>query len=232
VIGDAADARRHAQQLIALERHGHVFVEAGVQDRLAEVPGLLPALGLFYVFAHLTVTVAVLVWLYVRRPAVYARVRTTLAIASFGALAVFAVFPAMPPRLAAAGVTDAVSRLTPVDLGSTLLGRLYDPYAALPSMHVGYALVVGFVLARHARGRAVRVVGAVYPALALVAVVATGNHYLVDAVAGAAMVGVAYAAERTGRHASGRNQSVTATHPPTTRIVVGATIDANAPAST
>jgi hypothetical protein len=194
--GDAGAAYRHALEVAALERRLHVLVEADVQRRAGELPGLLPGLGLFYVFAHLATTVALLVWLYRRRPELYARVRSTLALASFAALGVYAAFPAMPPRLSSADVTDSVTLHTPVNLASSLLGRFYDPYAAVPSMHFGYALLTGIVLARHARGRAVRVAGAAYPGLVLVAIVATGNHYLLDAAAGGGAIALAWPAVR------------------------------------
>jgi hypothetical protein len=192
VIGEVHVAYRHAQDIVDLESRLHLFVEGRIQHRFAAIPGLLSGLSFFYVSAHLTVTVAILVWLYLRKPELYARARTTLALASFAALAGYWLFPTMPPRLAAAGVSDSVSRHTPVNLSSTLLGRFYNPYAAVPSMHFAYALLVGFLLARYARRLSIRIIGAAYPAIVLLAIVSTGNHYLFDAFAGAVAVAFAW----------------------------------------
>ena len=180
VIGDLDAAYGHAQEIVALERRLHVFVEGGTQHRFAAVPGLLSTFSFFYVLAHLTATVAILVWLYLRRPELYARARTTLAVASFAALVGYGLFPTMPPRLAAAGVTDSVSRHTPVDLGVSLLGRFYNPYAAVPSMHFGYALIVGILLARYGGRASLRATGVLYPVLVLLVIVSTGNHFLFE----------------------------------------------------
>jgi hypothetical protein len=100
-------------------------------------------------------------------------------------------FPTAPPRLAAIGLADTVSSRH-IDLNKGLISSLYNPFAAVPSLHMGYALVVGATLARHARARLLRVAGAAYPLLVLLVIVATGNHFLVDAAAGTFVVAVAY----------------------------------------
>jgi membrane-associated phospholipid phosphatase len=213
VIGEVHAAYRHAQDVVSLESRLHIFGEGAIQQRFAVVPGLLSSLSFFYVSAHLTVTVAILIWLYRRRPELYARARNTLALASFAALAGYWLFPTMPPRLAAAGVTDSVSRHTPVNLGSTLLGRFYNPYAAVPSMHFGYALVLGALLAYYGRRLSVRIVGAAYPILVLLAIVSTGNHYFFDAFAGAIAVALAwFVVGLATRFAAARDRKAAAVH--------------------
>src|SRR5215208_7591499 len=97
----------------------------------------------------------VLLWLHQRRPAAFAFVRTTLLLASGLALVGFLVYPTAPPRLAGIGIADTVSN-GHVDLNRGLVSSLYNPYAALPSMHVGYALVVAAALVRLGRTRTVR----------------------------------------------------------------------------
>ena len=77
---------------------------------------------------------------------------------------------------------------TGLNLSSDLLGALYNPFAAVPSLHFGYALIVGIVLATLAERRWVRVVGAVYPLVMLLVIVATGNHFVFDAALGAVVV--------------------------------------------
>ena len=86
----------------------------------------------------------------------------------------YVFFPAAPPRLSERGFSDTVTSSTGLDLSSDLLGALYNPFAAVPSLHFGYALIVGVVLAVVAERRAVRIAGALYPAVMLLIIVATG----------------------------------------------------------
>jgi hypothetical protein len=102
----------------------------------------------------------------------------------------YVAYPTAPPRLAGIGIVDTVSN-GHVDLNSGLVHSLYNPFAAVPSMHFGYALVIGVsavVLSRHLAGR---VVGTLYPFFILFVIVATGNHFLFDALAGAVVAGIA-----------------------------------------
>jgi hypothetical protein len=115
-------------------------------------------------------------------------------------LVAYTVFPAAPPRLAGLGFVDTVTTHTHVNLSSDLLGSLYNPFAAVPSMHFGYALLVGVVLATTASNRWVRLVGALYPPFMLFDIVATGNHFVFDAAAGGLVTAVSlWAAVRLDR---------------------------------
>src|SRR2546423_967476 len=96
--------------------------------------------------------------------------------------------PSRPLRLAALGFSDTVSSGAHVNLSSNLLGSLYNPFAAVPSLHFGYALLVGVGMATLARRRVVRIAGAIYPLVMLFVIVATGNHFFFDAAAGAIVV--------------------------------------------
>ena len=157
-----------------------------------------------YMTLHLAVTAAALLWLHQRRPAAFPFVRTTLLLASGLSLIGFLAYPTAPPRLAEIGIADTVSR-GPIDLNHGLVSSLYNPYAALPSMHIGYALVVALTLLRHGRRSLVRALGALYPPFVLLVIVATGNHFFLDAAAGAITVALAAASAsvitRTPRHA-------------------------------
>ena len=193
VVGDARGADRHAHQLVALERRFHLFLEADVQHGARALPGLTSLLGTAYLTFHLAVTVAVLLWLHQRRPAAFAFVRTTFLVASALALVGFLAFPTAPPRLSGIGIADTVSN-GQIDLNKGLVSSLYNPYAAVPSMHVGYALIVGASVLWLGRRPFVRALGALYPPFVLLVVVATGNHFFFDAAAGALVAGVAAAA--------------------------------------
>ena len=193
VVGNAEEADRHAGQLVSAERSLHLFVEGKVQHAADALPGLAGLLGVAYLTLHLAVTAVVLLWLHQRRPSAFPAVRTTLLLASALALVGFLAYPAAPPRLAGIGIADTVSN-GHVDLNHGLVSSLYNPYAAVPSMHVGYALIVAASLLRYGGARLVRSLAAVYPAFVLLVVVATGNHFFLDAAAGALVAALAFAA--------------------------------------
>jgi hypothetical protein len=192
VVGDADAASAHADRLVALERSLHLLFEANVQRAAHALPGLTGLLGVAYLTLHLAVTAGVLLWLHRRRPAAFPFVRTTLLLASALALVGFLVFPTAPPRLAGIGIADTVSSGGHIDLNKGLVSSLYNPYAAVPSMHVGYALIVAASLLLYGRRPLVRVLGALYPPFVLLVVVATGNHFFFDAVAGLAAAALGY----------------------------------------
>jgi hypothetical protein len=195
VAGDAQVALRHAQDVVSLERSLQIFVEEPVQHAALAVPGLVATLGFAYLTLHLSLTGGLLLWLHRRRPAAYPVVRTTLLFATALALVGYVVFPTAPPRLSHVGIVDTVSG-GHVDLNKGLVSSLYNPYAALPSMHVGYALIVGASLARYAAHAITRLAGFAYPPFVLLVIVATGNHFVIDAAAGAAVAALALLAAR------------------------------------
>jgi hypothetical protein len=189
VVGNAAEAHDHAHRLVALERSLHLFLEANVQRGADALPGLTGLLGIAYLTVHLAVTAGVLLWLHQRRPAAFPFVRTTLLLTSGLALVGYLAYPTAPPRLAGLGITDTVSN-GHVDLNHGLVSSLYNPYAAVPSMHVGYAVIFAASLLRHGRRRLVRALGVLYPPFVLLVIVATGNHFFFDA-AGALVAALA-----------------------------------------
>jgi PAP2 superfamily len=185
-FGDATlqAARANTARIVELEQSLGVFFEGAVQNWASGIPSLPTFLGLAYVSLHLGATGATMVWLHRRHRERFALVRNALVIATGLSLVAYTVFPAAPPRLAGLGFVDTVTAHTHVNLSSDLLGSLYNPFAAVPSMHFGYALLVGFVLATTASNRWVRLVGALYPPFMLFDIVATGNHFVFDAAAG------------------------------------------------
>jgi hypothetical protein len=188
--GGSAVALHHARMIASLERSLHVFVEANVQHAARALPGLTGTLGLLYLTMHLAVTGTYLLWIHRRRPAAFPLVRTTVLIASGLALIGYVAFPTAPPRLAALGIADTISG-DHVDLNHGLLSSLYNPFAAVPSMHVGYAVIVGASLVRYGGRPVLRAAGILYPALVVLVIVATGNHFLFDAAAGVLVAAVA-----------------------------------------
>src|SRR3954447_9197280 len=181
-------ARDHTSDIVALERAVHVFNERAVQEWSRGVPYLPALLGLAYMSLHFGATTVAVRWVYRERREAFPLVRMTLIISTAIALAGYVLYPAAPPRLAGVGISDTVSKHTGLNLSSDLLGSFYNPFAAVPSLHFGYALIVGVSLAWLARRRWVRILGAAYPAFMLFDIVATGNHFWFDATAGGAVV--------------------------------------------
>jgi hypothetical protein len=185
---DWVAARAHTADIVALERSLDVFVEQDVQDLAGTIAGVPALLGFLYVALHFLGTAIALVWVHNRRAQAFPFLRTTLIVSTALALAGYVLYPAAPPRLAGLGFADTVSTHTGLNLSSDLLGSLYNPIAAVPSLHFGYSLIVGVAVAQLAGRRAVRMLGAAYPVLMLLIIVATGNHFLFDAAAGGLVV--------------------------------------------
>jgi hypothetical protein len=185
----------HADDILSLERTLGIDVELGLNKALVAVPWLARAANFFYATAHFVVTLGVLVWLYRRRPAHYHRLRTALMAATAAALAGFWLYPLAPPRLIGHGFVDPVTALHSFGLYSARgSGELTNQFAAMPSMHAGWALWAGFVLVLLSRRRWIKVAGASYPAITILVILATANHYVLDVVAGFAIVTVTLAA--------------------------------------
>jgi hypothetical protein len=187
-------AREHTDGIVALERHLHLFGERTIQQAAHWVPGLPTLLGIAYIALHFLGTAAFLIWLHRTHPERFPLVRNTLIAATGLALSIYLLYPVAPPRLAGLGFVDTVTHNAKVNLSSDLLGSLYNPFAAVPSLHFGYALLVGVTVALLARGRVARVVGWSYPAVMLLVIVATGNHFFFDAAGGALAIGIGYVA--------------------------------------
>jgi hypothetical protein len=176
-------ADRHAREVLDWERVVHVAWEQPLQVAVLRVPGLEWALEVFYFGAHFFLTAAFFLWLYRRSPTGFRRFRDGFLVATAIALVVHWRFPTAPPRLAGVGL---------VHPGFGLAG-LSNPVAAVPSLHAGWALGVGIGLVRYARPLAWRAAGALYPAAVCFTIVATGNHFVLDAVAGMAVLGAGFA---------------------------------------
>jgi hypothetical protein len=192
VEGDANAAFAHARDLISLERTTHLFVEPSIQAWASGSRVLMSFSSWLYVNAQTTVTVAALVYLYMRHNRNFYFVRNMFMIAMFIALVGYTVFPTAPPRFMPEwGFIDSVSDFTGVHVShaSASMTALFNPYAAVPSMHVAFALMIGWPLARLARHRLVSLLWLLYPFLMAFVIVVTANHFIVDALLGALTAG-------------------------------------------
>jgi len=184
-VADLEPAREHAHDLLRLERALGIAVERSVQDGL-DGGALRWLLSYLYLGAQLVVVPAALLWLYRRSFTIYRRLRDTVIATWALAIPIHAAFPVAPPRLAGMGMTDVVSQQAAVGMTgrSTMF---YNQFAAMPSLHCGFACAVGLALAVAVRGRPARVLALLWGPIVCVTVVATGNHYVVDVVAGIAV---------------------------------------------
>ncbi|MCZ7588548.1 MAG: phosphatase PAP2 family protein [Gaiella sp.] len=187
-------AMTHTADIVAVEQALGLYAERSVQQAFEAIPFAPSLLGLLYVLLHFAGTAVALTWIHRKHPDRFPLVRTTFVAATALALVGYVFYPAAPPRLADLGFSDTVTHSTGLDLSSDLLGALYNPFAAVPSLHFGYALIVGIALATIASRRALRVAGALYPAAMLLIIVATGNHFFVDAALGGLAVVVGWLA--------------------------------------
>jgi hypothetical protein len=193
-IDSYGTALANARDLISVERSLSIFHEGAVQDALSALHG---PLSTYYMLGFGPVVAGTLVWLAITRPELYRRLRTALLVSlGFAALS-YALLPMAPPRLVPdIGIADTVGLSSGHDTGSFGGVVPFNPYAAMPSMHVGWSLLVGIFGFRALRGRAWRWVFAAHPLVMAVAVTATGNHYFLDSTAGVAVVLSALAAIR------------------------------------
>jgi len=181
-----AKAARNAQRLIALERRLGIHVEPACQRACLQRRRLLACLNLGYVTLNVLLTVGSLTRLYRARHPDFHRLRRAAALATLGAQPSFLLFPTAPPRMVD-GFVDTVRLHSGIDLDGRIVSQLYDPIAAMPSIHLAYAVVTAAAVAQTTCRRPVRAAARAYPPAVLAAVVATANHYLLDGLAGAAL---------------------------------------------
>jgi PAP2 superfamily len=193
VLGDAPAAFENAFAILNFERSTGLSVETSIQEFALTHVSLAKALNLFYVYGHYTITPIFFIWLYRKRQRWYPFVRNAFFTANAIALTVFMIFPVAPPRyLSSQGFIDTLRSVSDIDLHTGALAGLLNPYAAVPSMHFGYALMIGAVAFVLFRSWPLRILSLVYPAVVFFAITGTANHYVLDAVAGSLVIASAF----------------------------------------
>ena len=179
-------ARRNAERLVALERRLGIHVEPDLQRLLLPRRGLIAALNVSYVTLNVGLTVGWLILLFRRRDPEFLRLRRAAVFTTLGAQPAFLLFPTAPPRTLDHFV-DTIAEVTRLDLDSGFVARLYDPIAAMPSIHVAYAVVTAAGISETSRRAWARTLAPAYPPLVALVVFATANHYVLDGIAGASL---------------------------------------------
>lgn len=184
----------HAQDVLAFETRLNLNQEGRLQDLLVGREWLATVANWIYIWGHWPVIASVMVWLALRHRQIFFRLRNAMIASGAVGLVIFATYPVAPPRLTGLGLIDTVSQRSHAY-------RVLQPpafvnqYAAMPSLHVGWDLLVGLAVASAATRFWLRWLGYLMPVLMATAVVLTANHYLIDGVAGAmlALAGLAAA---------------------------------------
>lgn len=183
VDGRDAEAVRNAERVLAWQEDLGLAWERSVQDAAARVDGLVPLLNQFYVWGYFPVVLGSLVWFYVRHRATYPTLRNALLASGAVGLLCYGLFPCAPPRLVPAGIADTMhgGALASVARPSLIANEL----GAMPSFHVGWLMLVCYLVHRVTRSALVRTWCVLHPLVMSYAVVATGNHWVLDIPAGA-----------------------------------------------
>ncbi|MDA0350898.1 MAG: phosphatase PAP2 family protein [Chloroflexi bacterium] len=189
--GSSSIALHNARFLIALEKRAGLFIEPSVQGVLLSSQAFIDIVNWIYVWGHWPVIGAVAIWLFARKPNAYRTYRNALLISGGIGLIFYVSFPAAPPRFTNLGLVDTV-------FSQSTMAQLMQPtsftnqYAAFPSLHFGWSLLMATAIFREAKRQPVRVVAWLLPLGMLVSIVATANHFVVDALAGGivALVGL------------------------------------------
>jgi PAP2 superfamily len=181
-------ADENARRVVRLERRLSLDIEPQVQKLFLRRPRTLALLNVSYVTLNVALTVGWLTLLFRRRDPEFHRLRRAAALSLVGACPVFLFFPCAPPRT----LDDYVDTVNEVlDMDSGFVSYVYNPIAAMPSIHLAFAVVTAAGLRQTARSPLVRALGVAYPAAVFGTVVATANHYVLDGIAGSALAAVA-----------------------------------------
>jgi membrane-associated phospholipid phosphatase len=183
---DVAKASWNAYKVINLERTLHVFVEPHIQAWVLNQHWLMDVADWTYLNAHYVVTIGALTFIYLRRNESFYFVRNMFMVAMAFALLGYALYPTAPPRLMPQwGFTDSIQQFTGITVEHGPSSALLNLYAAIPSMHVCFSLMIGWPMAKLVKNRSAVTAWRLYPLFIGFVVIATGNHYLTDVVLGA-----------------------------------------------
>ena len=183
---------QNARSLVSTEKTLHIFVEQSVQTWAMGHRFIIDFANFMYVNSHFVITTSALVWLYLRHNDRFYFVRNMFVVAMGFALIGYLLVPTAPPRFfPELGFVDTLAYYVNVKHDSGLVTLFFNPYAAVPSMHVAFSLLISVPALLIVRRKIFKALWAVYPLVVTFVVVVTGNHWLMDAIAGAAVAAAA-----------------------------------------
>ncbi|WUI03470.1 phosphatase PAP2 family protein [Spirillospora sp. NBC_00431] len=184
------EAFGNARGVWDLERTMNLPDEAAIQESILHSDALVYAANGYYAFVHFPATVLFLLWMYLRRPTHYRWIRRILVGLTAAALALHLLVPLAPPRmLPATGLIDTAARFGPAVYGSPKSDMIANQYAAMPSLHIGWAAIIALGLVVTSRTRW-RWLWLLHPAMTVAVVVVTANHYWLDGIVVLALLSV------------------------------------------
>ena len=186
-------AVQHSLVIVGWEKDLGIHFGTSMQDPFASSALLATLFNWVYIWGHWPVIVVTMVWTGIWHRSIFLRLRDAMVVSGVLGMAVFVAYPVAPPRLARLGFVDTVTERS---LSYRVLQppAFVDQYAAMPSLHAGWDLLVGIAIVSAASSSALRAFGFVMPALMAVAVVVTANHFVLDMVVGVFLVLVAHTA--------------------------------------
>jgi hypothetical protein len=202
--GHVGEALTNADDVWRFERLLHLPSEYALQHVVIGQEWLIEAANRYYAYVHFPITAACLIWLYIWRPAHYVRTRRMLAWLTAAALVVHLLMPLAPPRmLSAVGMVDTGRLFGPAVYGAPTADTLTNQYAAMPSLHFGWAVAVAIAFIA-ATGSRWRWLWLAHPVITLLVIVVTGNHYWLDAIVVGALLAVVVSVQAGWRPVSFR----------------------------
>ena len=187
-IADGRDAVALANgvHVMQLERSLGAFFEPGFQQAFLAHQWLIEIANWMYFNSHFVITISFLAWLYLFRNENFNFVRNMFLVAMGIALLGYALFPTAPPRMfPSAGFTDTIAAFTNMNQDSSFNSVMVNPYAAVPSMHIAFSLMVAVAAINLVRSAWARLLWSIYPLTVFFVIVVTANHFWFDAALGA-----------------------------------------------
>lgn len=185
VVDRASLAYGNARDVIDFERDLGLYHELTIQSWILGHYALVRAVNAIYFWGHMPLVIAFAVWLFVRHRHTYGLVRNAFLASGAIAVVIYALYPVAPPRLLPGeGFIDTIAVHDQLSYNAQETGAFVNPFAAVPSLHFGWSLLLGLAVAVEARHWLLRAAGIAWPVVMFFSVVMTGNHFIVDAVAG------------------------------------------------
>ncbi len=201
VVDRAGEAMVRGFSVIALEQRLGIYWELEMQSWIIDNYWTIKVVNWVYFWAHMPFIILFAVWLYVRHRATYALTRNAFLASGAIGVIIYALFPVAPPRLIPfGGFVDTMAVFDRVGYQAQEVRAFVNPLAAIPSLHFGWCVLMGWAIFRVTTNPLLRAWAVAWPILMFFAIVMTGNHFIIDAVAGGVVsvggLGVAFLIER------------------------------------